>query len=271
MNYIAKQVAEPEETVVEPNEPRPDEGRPARLEHQPNQTGADSKAVNQQGPANRRSGYKSSNLEGNLLTNSALGFAFTAAIFFLLPVMHILGQLSIKTRDVVVLEAGEAPPPPPPEELPPPPENKEELEKPEVEEPPPPLTLSQLEMALNPGAGDATGDFSFGDFDQEIDIMADMEIFNINDLDEIPRMIRSPFWTWPKHALGKIKEDVRAKALIFINPDGRVELRRLQGLTDSILEEDIVKWVEQVRFTSPKRNGKAVRAQYLFPLEFAKP
>ena len=268
MNYIANQVVETEDA----------EGREAKVgesrkfgEFCSHQEIASEIRQSIRAEVSTRSGYISSKLEGNLLANSALGFAFTAAIFFMLPLMHILGQLNMKTREVVTMESSEAPPPPPPEELPPPPERKDELEKPEVEEPPPPMTLSQMEMALNPGSGDATGDFSFGDFDREIDIMADMEIFNIDDLDEIPRMIRSPFWSWPRYAMGQVKDDVRAKALIFINPDGRVELRRLQGLQYKILAEDITKWVEQVRFTSPKRNGKSVRAQYIFPLEFAKP
>lgn len=217
-----------------------------------------------------RTGYKPSNLEGNILTNSTLGFAFTALIFLLLPMMHILGQLDFSSREIVMGETGEPPPPPPPEELPPPPETKQEMEKPEVEEPPPPLTLNQLEMALNPGSGDATGDFGFGDFNSEINVIEDLEIFNIDDLDEVPRLLRSPSWIWPKFALGQIKSSVRAKALIIIDSDGKVQLRRLQGLTHAILDKEIREWVEQVRFTSPKRNGKAVRAQYLFPLEFEK-
>ena len=270
MNHVAKQAVESEEAATETRQSNLDEARSASQDLSPRQSRANARPSNRTA-VSMRTGYKSSNQEGNPFTNFALGLAFTAAIFFLLPAMHILGQLSMKTRDVVVMEAGEAPPPPPPEELPPPPEKKEKIEKPEVEEPPPPMTLSQMEMALNPGSGDATGDFGFGDFDQGIDIMADMEIFNIDDLDEIPRMVRSPFWSWPRYALGQIKEDVRAKALIFINPDGRVELRRLQGLQYKMLTEDITKWVEEVRFTAPKRNGKAVRAQYLFPLEFAKP
>jgi protein TonB len=136
--------------------------------------------------------YEQSNLQGNLLTNGSLGFAFTGLIFFPLPMMHILGQLNFSSPGVVVSEVGETAPAPPPEEFPAPPEPKQEVEKPEVDEPPPLLTLNQLEIALNPGSGDTTNDFSFGDFDQESDVIADMKIFNISDRDEVPECCDPP-------------------------------------------------------------------------------
>ena len=72
--------------------------------------------------------YKTSNQDGNLFFNGMLGLAFTAGIFIVLPAMHILGQITMEQREVVTMDASEAPPPPPPEDLPPPPEEKEELE-----------------------------------------------------------------------------------------------------------------------------------------------
>ena len=92
--------------------------------------------------------YTASNQEGSFFVNGILGIAFTVGIFIVLPAMHILGQITMETREVVTMDSSEAPPPPPPEDLPPPPEDKEELEKPEVEEPPPPMTLNQLRWPL---------------------------------------------------------------------------------------------------------------------------
>ena len=47
-------------------------------------------------------------------------------------------------------------------------------------------------MALNPGAGDAVGDFGFGDFDTGIDAMSDMEIFDLPMSTNCPE----PFSKW---------------------------------------------------------------------------
>ena len=72
--------------------------------------------------------YQSSNQDGNPFANLILGLLFTALIFFVLPMMHILGQINMDTKQVATSDASEAPPPPPPEDLPPPPEEEKELE-----------------------------------------------------------------------------------------------------------------------------------------------
>ena len=108
MNYIAKQVVETEDAVG--RESKVDESRKFG-EFCSHQEIASEIRQSIRTEVSTRSGYISSKLEGNLLANSALGFAFTAAIFFMLPLMHILGQLNMKTREVVTMESSEAPPP----------------------------------------------------------------------------------------------------------------------------------------------------------------
>ncbi len=172
--------------------------------------------------------YKTSNQTGNLFANGVVGFLFTGAIFALLPALHILGQINLEERNVVTADANDAPPPPPPEDLPPPPEEQEEQDKPEMEEPPPPMTLSQLEMALNPGAGNAMGDFGFGDFDTGIDALGDMEIFDLADVDKLPRALFQVAPNYP-YSLKQAKIG------------GWVELEWLIDATGKVLRPKVIK------------------------------
>src|SRR5690606_24545422 len=125
--------------------------------------------------------YVPSDQKGSPVMNGVIGLLLTLAVFAILPFMQYLGSFANDRATVSTADASVQPPPPPPEEQPPPPEQEEELEEPEMEEPPPPMTLAQLEMALNPGSGDAVGDFGFGDFDAGIDALSGMEIFSLAD------------------------------------------------------------------------------------------
>lgn len=216
--------------------------------------------------------YKSSSSLRSPLRVVAISLGLVVGVMFLLPLTQHLAGFKKSGLDVRSIDVSLPPPPPPPPEPPPPEEKKAETPQPELQQPPKPLSLSQLELSLNPGTGGAFGaTFGMGAFEVETDAMGDLATFSISELDEIPRLLRQPQWSWPRHASGKIDSDVLAKALIYINPDGRVQVQRFMSLTHSIIEQDIYDWLERVRFTAPKREGKAVRARYVFPLEFAKP
>ena len=51
--------------------------------------------------------YKASNQEGSFFVNGILGIVFTAGIFIVLPAMHILGQITMETREVVTMDSSE--------------------------------------------------------------------------------------------------------------------------------------------------------------------
>ncbi|MEM9159468.1 MAG: hypothetical protein AAGB46_10500 [Verrucomicrobiota bacterium] len=216
--------------------------------------------------------YQSGGVLRNPIRVVAIAFALVVGVLFLLPFTQHLAGMKKASMDVRSIDVALPPPPPPPPEPPPPEEKKAETPEPQLQQQPKPLSLSQLELSLNPGAGDAFGaSFGMGAFEVETDAMGDLATFSISELDEVPRITRTPDWSWPRHAMGKIKSDLTARILIFINPDGRVEVQNVRNLNYSIVEREIIDWMQRFRFTPPKREGKAVRARYMFPVEIAKP
>ena len=211
--------------------------------------------------------YKSSNQDGNLFANGTLGLIFTAAIFIVLPAMHILGQISLNTREVVTMDASEAPPPPPPEDLPPPPEENEELEKPEVEEPPPPMTLSQLEMALNPGSGNAMGDFGFGDFDSGIDALGDMEIFDLRDVDKLPRALFQVEPNYP-YSLKQAKISGWVQLEWIIDENGKVLKPRVVKSSHREFNQPAIESIMRSNWSPARKGGKAVNVRVTQRMDF---
>lgn len=202
----------------------------------------------------------------------AIAMACTLGVLVLLPFTQHLAGLKRDGLEVRTIDVSLPPPPPPPPEPPPPEQKQETPPQPKLQNPPKPLSLSQLEMSLNPGVGDAFGGtFGMGAFEVDANALGDLSTFSISELDEVPRLLRQPAWTWPRHAIGKIDSDVKARALIFINPDGRVEVKNFINMSHPVIERDVLEWLQQVRFSQPKRDGKPVRARYIFPLEFAKP
>ena len=114
----------------------------------------------------------------------------TIGLFLIIPFTQVIQGVpveSVSFRKVLVL-------PPPPE----PPVIEEEVQIKDVREAvtelksdPPAMELSQLEVSLNPGMGEA---LSMGvqsmDFDLEVDVVAAIkEIFDFDDLKEPPTLI----------------------------------------------------------------------------------
>jgi protein TonB len=211
--------------------------------------------------------YKSSNQEGNFFSNGLLGIAFTALIFVVLPAMHILGQITMENREVATNDASEAPPPPPPEDLPPPPEEQEEQDKPEMEEPPPPMTLSQLEMALNPGAGNAMGDFGFGDFDTGIDALGDMEIFDLRDVDKLPRALFQVEPNYP-YSLKQAKIGGYVDLEWVIDVNGRVLKPRVVKSSHREFNQPAIESIMRSKWTPARKDGKPVAVRVKQRMDF---
>jgi len=211
--------------------------------------------------------YKSSNQDGNPFANLILGLLFTALIFFVLPMMHILGQITMDTRQVVTADASEAPPPPPPEDLPPPPEEEKELEKPEVEEPPPPMTLSQLEMALNPGSGNAMGDFGFGDFDAGIDALGDMEIFDLRDVDKLPRALFQVDPNYP-YSLKQAKIGGWVQLEWVIDDSGKVLKPRVIKSSHREFNQPAIESIMRSKWSPAQKGGKPVAVRVTQRMDF---
>ena len=203
-----------------------------------------------------------------------LGLALTAALFVLLPLLENIGQ---QTRDpdlqLVSIDAVEAPPPPP--------EIEEQREEPPTEEEAPPeltetaqpLDLSQLELALNVGAGG--GDFG-GDFAVKLNVGAGDagltgagdDIFALADLDQPPRVIFQPAPQYPAD-LKKKKIQGTVHVLFIVDKDGRAQNPRVQKSDNAGFDAPALNAVRKWRFEPGKVGGQSVQFRMRVPVTFA--
>jgi protein TonB len=193
----------------------------------------------------------------------------TAGIFLFLPLMQTIGSpsardLTIRSLDVASLEP---PPPPPPVEEP---EEEQEIEQaPELTENAPPLDLDQLELALNPMAGEGLfGDFSIklvnqltnGGGKDEVN-----KIFSLADLDQRPRVI---FQRVPNYPPELRRRNGTVYIVFLVDTHGRVMNPKVEKSTDPAFERPAIEAVRQWRFEPGTRNGEKVAFKMRAPITF---
>lgn len=189
----------------------------------------------------------------------ALALGITALIFLVLPLTQLFGSLR---KELLILRPVEIviPPPPPPKE--PPPEEKKEQQKPELKEKPRPLTLSQLELVLNPGTGGALeGDFGLG-FSLAPDTIAEMKIFELHEVDKEPQPIHEPL---PNYPIKLYRERVRGSVVLTFVVDengavGNVQIK--QSSTYREFDQAALSAVSQWKFTPGIKDGQPVRTRF---------
>lgn len=191
----------------------------------------------------------------------------TLAILAILPFTQALSG-DPRDRTLRTVDTANLPPPePPPPEPPPPPEEEEEPDVEDFDEPPPPLNLSQLEASLNPGVGDAIGaGFSLTDFSMKPDAASELMIFELRDLDRVPRALRRIAPIWPADVLNERVSGV-VRARILIDEKGNASVLEIIETPDSRLNVPVRKAIEQWRFEPPMKDGEDVNAQYIQPIE----
>jgi protein TonB len=194
----------------------------------------------------------------------------TLGIFMLIPFTQLLESLGRKDDLAVSVDIAPPPPPPPPD---PPEEEEEELDDnpppPPPPPPPPQLSLSQLDLALDPGIGDAmAGAFGFGGFNTRPDAVAEMkEFFSLSELDENPKRLAGAQPTAP-FALRRDRIKAYTQALVEIDQLGNVRVISFAKTTHREMEEEFMKVVNTFKYTPPKKDGKKVKARFYIPFAF---
>jgi protein TonB len=190
----------------------------------------------------------------------------TVSIFVLIPIMQFIaiGQQGPREESVETF-ALLAPEPPPPEEPPPPDEPPPELE----EEPPPPpkLTLEQIELSLNPGAGDLGGDFSMPGFNTDQDSLGTLDIFSIEDLDDVPKVLSQIAPMYPLR-LRQSKVQGRAVIMFVVDTSGRVIDAQVESATHAEFGDSALRAISKWRFEPGQREGQAVKFRMRIPIPF---
>ena len=194
----------------------------------------------------------------------------TASIFLLIPFTQLLKIVGKKDSITVQVDIAPPPPPPPPE---PPDKEEDELDEPPPPPPPPPppqLSLSQLDLALDPGIGDSmSAAFGLGGFSTRPDAMAEMkEFFMVSELDEKPRMIN---FVKPEKPFELRKDRVSGYTRVRFRVDENGDMIRIERFTEtthSILEDSVRAVFKKWKMTEPRRNGQPVKAIVELPIKF---
>lgn len=206
--------------------------------------------------------YRTKEFKRVPLGSSGLAILMMLALLGMLPFTQYLAGL--KKQDLQVRNFEISAPPPqftPPE--PPPPEPPPEQEAPpEMESPPPQISLSALNMSLNPGVGGAlAADVSMGQIGVDAsETMKDIGLFEMSELDEMPRKIREgrPVIP-PKMSRNKINGYIRLEGVI--NEDGSVEYVRTIEASHREYETAFIGYMGGLRYTQPMMGGKPVKAK----------
>lgn len=191
----------------------------------------------------------------------------TTGIFLLLPFTQ---WLSDRDRDITELRRVDTvippPPPPPPEPEPPEPEPEPD-DAPDLQQDLQQVDLSQLEVALNPGTGGGW-DSAFAPMDfGSPDAVADM-IFEVSDLDRVPRVIRRGRLEYP-FELRRSGIQGTVRLLVVIDTDGRVRVQEVLEATNRAFVRPAIEAAENSVYETPTRNGEPVRTRFVLPIRFS--
>ncbi|MBX3747654.1 MAG: energy transducer TonB [Verrucomicrobiae bacterium] len=200
---------------------------------------------------------------------AAMGLC-AAATFLLLPFTTLLSASGKTREELRMVEVSLPPPPPPPPDFEPPPEDTPPPEPEPPDTSAQPLSLAQMEIALNPGFGDAlAGGFNIDSFatQTEATTVADLQIFDVQDLDRPPARIRTVTPTYPLE-LRRARVQGTVVLLLIIDQSGRVTVDRV--LESSVREfvQPAVAAAEQCLFEPPMKGGQPVRARYRMQVPF---
>lgn len=206
------------------------------------------------------------------LTAAGVSLGLTLAIFLILPVMQTIGDPTRNDTLVRNVDVGRLPPPPPP-----PMEQEIEEEEPPPEPPPkmmdeaPPLSLSQLELALNPGMGDGLmADFT-------IDLGAAMNgedgddslnrTFSLADLDQRPRVLFQRAPVYPPE-LQRQQRKGTVYVVFMVDQQGLVSSPKVERTSDPAFDRAALEAVRQWRFEPGTRGGEKVQFKMGIPITF---
>lgn len=140
-----------------------------------------------------------------------------------------------------------------------------------------PLGLDQLEMALDPGAGGAGGDFGSAvarltgggqkATAEEAGTAAE-SVFSIADLDQAPRVVYQPAPDYPNELRHKRLAGT-VYVLFLVDGMGHVANPIVQKSTNQAFEQPALQAVRRWRFEPGKRNGQTVQFRMRVPITFA--
>lgn len=91
---------------------------------------------------------------------------------------------------------------------------------------------------------------------------------SVNQLDAIPGVLSAPMLLFPEKFRRTGIRQFQAVFHIIVDETGKVHPVRVMQSPDPELNERLLQYAEKVVFTPPMKSGKAVRAEYAWPVMF---
>ncbi len=196
----------------------------------------------------------------------------TLLVFLILPLTQIFTGREVPIDEAPArVDLADPPPPPPPPEAPPSPPGEPEDAPDEIPPAPEreiePIEFDQLELALEPAAGDALrADFHFG-FNLRADTVAGFGAFEVSELDRVPTAVSRPPPVYP-YSMRRNRISGSVTLLFVIDETGRVRDARVEDSTHREFERPALDAVRQWRFEPGVRDGEPVPTLVRTPVEF---
>ncbi len=187
----------------------------------------------------------------------------------------LVSNLDVKIRDRQIVRSIEQEFAPP---LPPPPQETEPVE--EAENPAPSIDLIGLtggpivQFSAKPKIANIElkqlpkpkMKIDFGDFSDSLNTK--FQTYDVQDLDELPKIVKSKKSRIPKVLRSKGVKRVKTKIKILIDETGRASIKSILDAGYIEMLPIIREHIRAIRFTPPTRKGEKVHANYLFLLNF---
>ncbi len=106
--------------------------------------------------------------------------------------------------------------------------------------------------------------------DWENELTIDWQAFGLNELDGLPQLLTQIKASFPNSLARKGIYQVIVKLDVFIDEQGSVSLIAIADNPHHELNSAIDKIIKSSRFSIPKKNGEAVKARFIWPVEFKK-
>lgn len=201
------------------------------------------------------------------------GVVVATALFALIPWILITAKIpQIKKEPPKSVSFAETPPPPLDDE-PPPPEPEPEEKPPELKTDPPQLSLSQLDLVLNPGAGGAlagAGDFTLPSLDVSQQALGTDDFLNFSELDEKPDFVPGGRVA-PRYPPAMRNAGIEGNVLVefFVEKNGTVVQAKVISSDHPGLEAEAVKAALKWKFKPGTQDGLPVRFRVRIPISFS--
>ena len=136
--------------------------------------------------------------------------------------------------------------------------------------PTPRLDISSLDLSLSPSLPLANALDAVSHFDVVMDTVSEVGMFEVGDLDQIPRPLFRPNPKYPSR-MARLKMSGNVTILFHVNEQGRVDFASIEKASHEDFAREVRKQVDQWVFQPGLRNGTPVPYRMRQTIDFQLP